>query len=89
VNEPLVWESTTPAYIRFVSARRYQAFRPYARKWYRPICPNCGPHAASCDEGRRQRRLPPLVSGAVGSEASETPLPPKSQSCVSTEPIVE
>lgn len=39
--EPLVWEATTPGYIRFISHSRYLTFRPYARKWYRPICQRC------------------------------------------------
>jgi hypothetical protein len=44
--EPLVWESTTPAYIRFVSDRRYRAFSSAVRKWYRPACPVCRTRAA-------------------------------------------
>jgi hypothetical protein len=39
--EQLVWESTTPAYIRFVSDRRYRRFSPAVRKWYRPAYPVC------------------------------------------------
>lgn len=39
--EPLVWESTTPVYIAFVSQRRYEGFSAAVQKWYRPICQNC------------------------------------------------
>jgi hypothetical protein len=49
---------------------------------------------ASCDrnpKGEKPQALSAKHESAVGSEASETPnpLPPKAQSCVSTEPIVE
>lgn len=41
--EPLRWESTTPAYTRWITDSRYHKLPAYARRWYRPICPNCGP----------------------------------------------
>jgi hypothetical protein len=42
-EEALVWESTTPWFIRFVSDRRYRLFSAKVQQWYKPICPNCGP----------------------------------------------
>ncbi len=45
MSESLVWESMTPAYTRWISDRKYNLLRPYAQKWYRPICPNCGPQS--------------------------------------------
>jgi hypothetical protein len=36
--EMLAWRSTTPVYTRFISDRRYRALRPYAQRWYEPIC---------------------------------------------------
>lgn len=47
LREPLAWEAMTLGYIRFISERKYQALRPYARKWYRPICARCGPAIAA------------------------------------------
>jgi hypothetical protein len=45
--EPLTWESTTPAYTRWITDSRYRKLRPYARKWYRPACPRCAALRAS------------------------------------------
>jgi hypothetical protein len=39
--EPLVWESTTPAYVRFITDSRYRKFSPAAQRWYRPVCQKC------------------------------------------------
>lgn len=47
MDEPLVWEATTLGYIRFITDSRYHKLRPYARKWYRPICQKCGPTSLS------------------------------------------
>lgn len=50
MDEPLVWESTTPAYIRWITDSRYRKFRPAYQKWYRPICPKCGPNPLSKED---------------------------------------
>lgn len=39
--EPLVWEATTPGYTRFITQSKYEKLRPYARRWYRPVCQVC------------------------------------------------
>lgn len=39
--EPLVWESTTSAYIKFITDSRYRKFAPAVQKWYRPVCQKC------------------------------------------------
>jgi len=46
-HEPLVWEAATLGYTRFITDSRYKKLRPSYRKWYRPICPNCGPRTPS------------------------------------------
>jgi hypothetical protein len=43
MTEPLAWESTTPAYIKWITDSRYRKLRPAYQKWYRPICAKCGP----------------------------------------------
>lgn len=41
-DEPIAWESTTAAYIKFITDSRYQKFSPAVRKWYRPYrCSTC------------------------------------------------
>jgi hypothetical protein len=40
---PAYWESTTPYYTRWITDSKYQKIWPECRKWYRPICPKCGP----------------------------------------------
>jgi hypothetical protein len=45
-QEPLRWESTTPAYIRFITDNKYQKLSEEARRWYRPICDKCIPQPA-------------------------------------------
>jgi hypothetical protein len=47
--EPLVWESTTVGYRKFVSERRYQLFSPAVRKWYRPVCQKCATPTATSE----------------------------------------
>jgi len=37
----LAWESTTPAYTRFITQAKYDKMRPSFQKWYRPICQKC------------------------------------------------
>jgi len=44
---PLVWESTTPAYIKFVTDARYKKFTHNIQKWYRPVCQKCTAHGAN------------------------------------------
>lgn len=45
-DEPLVWESTSVYYRKFVSDATYRRFSPAVRKWYRPVCQDCtGPNA--------------------------------------------
>jgi hypothetical protein len=41
MDEPLVWESTTPCYIKWVTDSRYRRFSRAVQKWYRPICQKC------------------------------------------------
>lgn len=36
--EPLTWESTTSAYIKFITDSRYNKFAPAVQKYYKPIC---------------------------------------------------
>jgi hypothetical protein len=41
-DEPIAWESTTPAYFKFITDSRYRKFSPAVRKWYRPYrCSTC------------------------------------------------
>lgn len=41
-RDAIAWESTTPAYIKFVTDSRYRKFSPTVRKWYRPyLCSTC------------------------------------------------
>lgn len=40
--KPVAWESSTPAYTRYITEQKYQALRPEARRWYKPYkCANC------------------------------------------------
>ncbi|MNQ83388.1 hypothetical protein D3C85_984660 [compost metagenome] len=40
--DAIAWESTTPAYIKFITDCRYRKFSPAVRKWYRPYrCSTC------------------------------------------------
>lgn len=39
--EPLVWESMTPVYIKYITDSRYQKLHPGFQKWYKPICEKC------------------------------------------------
>ena len=32
------WESTTPAYTKYITVSKYRKLRPSYQKWYRPIC---------------------------------------------------
>jgi hypothetical protein len=43
MSEPLVWESTTPYYTRWITDSRYRKLRPNYRRWYRPTCQRCAP----------------------------------------------
>jgi hypothetical protein len=41
-QDAIAWESTTPAYIKFITDSRYRKFSPAVRKWYRPYrCATC------------------------------------------------
>ncbi|UAN04418.1 hypothetical protein [Achromobacter mucicolens] len=41
-RDAIAWESTTPAYIMFITDSRYRKFSPAVRKWYRPYrCASC------------------------------------------------
>jgi len=41
-GEAVAWESTTPAYRRFITDSRYQKLSQQARKWYKPYrCHHC------------------------------------------------
>ncbi|MGE8691487.1 MAG: hypothetical protein ACN6PJ_30370 [Achromobacter sp.] len=41
-QDAIAWESTTPAYIKFITDSRYRKFSPAVRKWYRPYrCSTC------------------------------------------------
>lgn len=57
-DEPMAWESTFVGYVRLVSDRRYRLFSPAVRRWYRPICPHCGP---------RKKRWTAIESPSAGS----------------------
>ncbi len=50
--EPLMWESTTPAYTRFITQSKYEKFSYAAQAWYRPICQKCAQGDAPGDDGR-------------------------------------
>lgn len=43
LDEAFAWESTTPVYKRWITDSLYRRLRPGYRKWYRPICSQCGP----------------------------------------------
>ncbi|KVO11735.1 hypothetical protein WJ73_19495 [Burkholderia ubonensis] len=43
-DQPIAWEATTPAYIKYITDERYQKFSPAVRKWYKPYrCSSCQP----------------------------------------------
>jgi hypothetical protein len=42
-GEAYAWESMTLGYTRWITDSRYRRLRPNYQRWYRPICPNCGP----------------------------------------------
>lgn len=39
---PLRWKSTTICFTRFITDERYRKLRPSLRRWYEPVCPDCG-----------------------------------------------
>lgn len=42
LSEPVAWESTTPAYTKYVTQSRYEKFSPAVRSWYKPFkCSAC------------------------------------------------
>jgi hypothetical protein len=49
--EPLVWESTTPVYTKFITDSRYRKLRPAYQKWYRPVCQKCAAASPFAGEG--------------------------------------
>ena len=41
-QEPFAWESTTPAYNKFITQSRYEKFSPEMQRWYKPfMCSSC------------------------------------------------
>ncbi|MEB2544318.1 hypothetical protein [Burkholderia cenocepacia] len=46
--EPIAWESTTVAYTKYITDRRYQKFSPEVRKWYKPY------RCTACSESRAE-----------------------------------
>jgi hypothetical protein len=48
-TEPFAWESKTVCFTRWITDTRYRKLRPSFQRWYRPICPTCGPRALTTD----------------------------------------
>lgn len=59
LSEPVAWESTTPAYIKYVTQSRYEMFSPAVRRWYKPF------KCASCAAPPAQQPAPSAASKAA------------------------
>jgi len=76
--EQVAWESTTPAYTRYVTQARYEKFSPAVRRWYKPYkCSSCEAPAAGAVAGpsRAQIRDVFLANGFTVKEG-QTDLKP-------------
>lgn len=60
-KEPMTWESTTEAYIKYVSQSRYEKFSPQVQRWYKPI-----PTAAGTSQQPFQERVLPWLHACFG-----------------------
>lgn len=55
-REPIAWESTTPAYRKYITDSTYQRFSAEVRKWYKPY--RCAACATSAQAGQRPNDAP-------------------------------
>lgn len=71
MSELLAWEFTGIAGLkRFLTQRQYEAQTPGTKRWYRPICPTCGPRTQTASLG-----IKPAAT-KHGASYRSTPTPP-------------
>lgn len=57
-QEPVVWESTTPCYVKYITQSRYEKFSEEIKKHYKPFsCSNCQDSSARIAQLEDQLRL--------------------------------